>query len=57
MYNEKPKFEWTSKKYASDWDSTLKRLVYETLDGKPLVDLTTLDVLGVLNLYCRTKDR
>ena len=48
MYIEEHKFEWTNKKHASDWASTLKRLAYEKLDGKPLADLTTRDVLDVL---------
>lgn len=48
MYIEEHKFEWTNKKHASDWASTLKRFAYEKLDGKPLADLTTVDILGAL---------
>ena len=39
---------WTNAKHAHDWSSTLERYAYPILDQKPLSELTTDDVLKIL---------
>ena len=47
-YIDGHRHEWTNDKHAHDWLSTLTRLAYPILDQKPFADLTTEDILAVL---------
>jgi len=47
-YIQNHQSDWTNAKHAHDWASTLRRFAYPTLDLKPLADLTTEDVIQVL---------
>ena len=46
---------WTNKKHAHDWRSSLRRLAYPLLDQKAFPDLTTHDIIAVLKPLWQTK--
>jgi len=54
-YINSKRVEWKNAKHAQQWQNTLATYVYPKIGNKQVVDITLMDVLGILNPIWLTK--